>query len=50
MGRKYDNRTDVTIPMEQRMKDKIELQLTYGDSVTEWVQDAIEQKLEEDDS
>lgn len=40
-----EERKDVTIPMEKALVDDIDGQLTYGDSRSEWVRNAIREKL-----
>ena len=38
-------RHDVTVPMEQSLVDEIDGELTYGDSRSEWIRNAIREKL-----
>ena len=40
-----DERHDVTVPMEQALVDEIDGELTYGDSRSEWIRNAIREKL-----
>jgi metal-responsive CopG/Arc/MetJ family transcriptional regulator len=39
------DRHDVTVPMEQSLVDDIDGELTYGDSRSEWIRNAIREKL-----
>jgi len=39
------DRHDVTVPMEQSLVDDIDAELTYGDSRSEWIRNAIREKL-----
>ena len=39
------DRHDVTVPMEQTLVDEIDGELTYGDSRSEWIRNAIREKL-----
>jgi len=39
------DRHDVTVPMEQSLVDEIDGELTYGDSRSEWIRNAIREKL-----
>jgi metal-responsive CopG/Arc/MetJ family transcriptional regulator len=39
------DRHDVTVPMEQSLVDEIDSELTYGDSRSEWIRNAIREKL-----
>lgn len=41
-----DDRTDITVPIEQSELDKIHEQLGYQDSRAAWVRGAIYQRLE----
>lgn len=43
-----EERKDVTIPMEKALVDEIDGELTYGDSRSEWVRNAIREKLARD--
>ena len=38
-------RHDVTVPMEQSLVDEIDGELTYGDSRSEWIRNAIREQL-----
>ena len=39
------SRKDVTVPMEEDLCDKIDSKLTYRDSRSEWIRDAVRLKL-----
>jgi metal-responsive CopG/Arc/MetJ family transcriptional regulator len=39
------DRHDVTVPMEQSLVDEIDSELTYGDSRSEWIRNAVRQRL-----
>jgi metal-responsive CopG/Arc/MetJ family transcriptional regulator len=39
------DRHDVTVPMEQSLVDETDSELTYGDSRSEWIRNAIREKL-----
>lgn len=41
-----DERVDVTVPMEAEMNDRIEAQLSYGDSKSGLIRTAIEEYLD----
>lgn len=43
-----EQRKDVTVPMEKDLVDDIDDELTYGDSRSEWVRNAIREKLARD--
>ena len=43
-----EQRKDVTVPMEQALVDEIDGELTYGDSRSEWIRDAVREKLARD--
>ena len=43
-----EQRKDVTVPMEQELVDDIDGELTYGDSRSEWIRDAVREKLARD--
>ena len=38
-------RKDVTVPMEQELCDKIDSNLAYNDSRSEWIREAVRLKL-----
>ena len=40
------NRKDITVPMPEDLRDQIDKQLEYGDSRSEWIRQAIREKLE----
>ena len=40
-----EERKDVTVPMEKALVDDIDGELTYGDSRSEWIRNAIREKL-----
>jgi len=44
------DRKDVTVPMPGDMVDAIEDQLEYGDSRAGWIREAVEQRLEREES
>ena len=39
------DRKDITVPMPQELKDQIDDQLEYGDSRSEWIREAVRQRL-----
>lgn len=41
-----ENRVDVTVPMEEEMRDEIDAHLGYGDSRAEWVRQTIRRRLD----
>ena len=41
-----ENRKDITVPMPKELRDEIDKQLEYGDSRSEWIRQAIRQRLE----
>lgn len=41
-----EQRKDVTVPMEAESVREIEDQLTYGDSRSEWIREAIRMRLD----
>ena len=41
-----ENRKDITVPMPKELRDEIDKQLEYGDSRSEWIREAIRQRLE----
>jgi len=41
-----ENRKDVTVPMPEELKDDITEELEYGDTMAEWIRDAIKMRLE----
>lgn len=43
-----EDRHDVTVPMEQALVDEIDDELTYGDSRSAWIREAIREKLDRD--
>lgn len=44
-----ENRKDITVPMPKDLRDAIDSQLEYGDSRSQWIREAIVEKLERDD-
>ena len=40
-----DDRHDVTVPMESDLVDQIDAELTYGDSRSAWIREAVRQRL-----
>ena len=44
-----ENRKDITVPMPEALRDQIDKQLEYGDSRSEWIRQAIREKLERAD-
>lgn len=43
-----EERKDVTVPMEKALVEDIDGELTYGDSRSEWIRNAIREKLARD--
>jgi len=41
-----ENRTDITVPMPERMVKEINEQLEYGDSRAAWIRDAVRGELD----
>jgi Arc/MetJ-type ribon-helix-helix transcriptional regulator len=39
------NKKDVSVNMPEKLNDGIEMQLAYGDSKSEWIRQAIREKL-----
>lgn len=42
-----ENRVDVTVPMEEDLRDKLDQHLAYGDSRAEWIREAIRMRLDD---
>lgn len=40
-----ESRVDVTVPMEEELKDELDQHLGYGDSRAEWIREAIRMRL-----
>ena len=40
-----EDRKDITVPMPKSLRDEIDAQLEYGDSRSEWIREAIREKL-----
>ncbi|MDL0127108.1 ribbon-helix-helix domain-containing protein [Halobacterium salinarum] len=43
-----EDRKDVTVPMPGKMVDEIDAQLEYGDSRSEWIREAVRQRLDQE--
>jgi len=41
-----EDRKDITVPMPKSLRDEIDGQLEYGDSRSEWIREAIRQRLD----
>jgi len=41
-------RKDITVPMDEQLKNRVEAQLVYGDSRSEWIREAIRQRLDKE--
>jgi metal-responsive CopG/Arc/MetJ family transcriptional regulator len=41
-----DNRKDVTVSLPKAWVDEIDANLTYGDSRSAWIREAVRQRLE----
>jgi Arc/MetJ-type ribon-helix-helix transcriptional regulator len=41
-----ENRTDITVPMPERMVEEINGQLEYGDSRAAWIREAVRAELQ----
>lgn len=42
------DRTDITVPMPELWRERIDEQLEYGDTRSAWIREAIRQKLVEE--
>jgi len=45
-----EDRKDVTVGMPKELNDAIHEHLVYGDSKSEWIREAIRQRLDDDDA
>ncbi len=41
-----ENRQDITVPMPGAMKEEITEELEYGDTMAEWIREAIRMRLD----
>ena len=41
-------RKDITVPMDEQLKNRVEARLAYGDSRSEWIREAIRQRLDKE--
>jgi len=41
----FENRKDITVPMDESEVEQVHDQLGYGDSRAEWIRNAVREKL-----